>query len=606
MNVLEVSGLRVELAPGGQEIVAGVSFSVERGEVVGLVGESGSGKTTVALALLGHSKRGTRITAGSVRVGGEELLTLDRAQLRDARGRLVSYVPQDPAAALNPALTVETQLAEVIASHRRQATPAETRTRIGETLEEVRLPGDRTFLRRYPHQLSGGQQQRVCIAMAFLLRPQAIVLDEPTTGLDVTTQAHVLETVRALCREHEVGAIYVSHDLAAVGNLARRVLVMYAGRLVETGPTERLFVRPGHPYTRKLIASIPDISGKRRLEPIPGHVAAPGRRPPGCVFAPRCPEVRPACGEGEPPIVELEPGHRVSCFRALELDRPSIRLVLHEEAPARGAPDALLEVRALEAHHGESQILHGVSLELRPRECLALVGESGSGKTTLARAIMGLHPPRAGEIRFRGEPLPGRARDRNAEVRRRLQYIFQSPYNSLNPRHTVGEIVRVPLDHFFHASRRETTERVSAALERVALPPGVASAYPDELSGGERQRVAIARALACEPDVLICDEITSALDVSVQAAIVVLLDELRQREHLALLFVTHNLALVRTIADRVMVLEHGTVVETGTSDQVIGKPEHHYTRNLVADTPTLAPYVADDPAVESTVGGPPG
>ncbi len=585
--------------------MSGISFTLARGEVVGLVGESGSGKTTVALAILGHAKRGTRIVAGTVRVAGEDILGRDQAFIRGARGRLVSYVPQDPAAALNPALTVKRQLTEVIASHRPEATPEETRDRVYETLEEVRLPVEREFLRRYPHQLSGGQQQRVCIAMAFLLRPQVLVLDEPTTGLDVTTQAHVLETVRELCRDHEVGAVYVSHDLAAVGSLAQRVLVMYAGRLVESGSSEHLFVRPGHPYTRKLISAIPDISGRRTLEAIPGHVAAPGRRPAGCVFAPRCPEVRPACSETEPPAVELEQGHLVSCFRALEIDRPAMRLVVNEEHDADKSAEALLAVRELDAYHGANQVLRNVSLELGPQECLALVGESGSGKTTLARVIMGLHAARAGEIRFRNEPLPNRARDRSADLRRSLQYIFQSPYNSLNPRHTIGEILRVPIDHFFHPRGRDAAERVSAALERVSLPASIASAYPDELSGGERQRVAIARALACEPEILICDEITSALDVSVQAAIICLLEELRQREQLALLFVTHNLALVRTIADRVIVLNHGMVVEAGTSDEVIGKPEHSYTRKLIADTPTLAIWAQGDPVHFQSAGGGP-
>lgn len=587
MTALEVSGLRVELAPGGQEIVNGISFTIDRGEVVGLVGESGSGKTTVALALLGHAKRGTRIAAGSVRVAGQEILGRDRAQLRAARGKIVSYVPQDPAAALNPALRIETQLVEVIAAHRRDASGRDVRSRIGEALEEVELPVDGKFLRRYPHELSGGQQQRVCLAMAFLLRPQAIVLDEPTTGLDVTTQAHVLETVRDLCANHDVGAIYVSHDLAAVASLAGRVLVMYAGRLIETGATHRLFVKPGHPYTRKLIAAIPDISGRRTLDAIPGHVPAPGRRPAGCVFAPRCPMVLPSCREAEPAMVEVEPGNQVSCFRALEGGRSPVRLVPGVEQDAGAMSNAVLVVSDLEVFHGPTQVLHSVSLELKPQECLALVGESGSGKTTLARTVMGLHVPRSGEIRFKNTVVHGNVRKRPTDVRRSLQYIFQSPYDSLNPRHTIGEILGVPIEHFFGLRGRSAADRVTTALERVSLPSGIAAAFPDELSGGERQRVAIARALACEPEVLICDEITSALDVSVQAAIVRLLEELRQREQLAILFVTHNLALVRTIADRVIVLNRGRVVETGTSDAVIGQPTHPYTRELIADTPTL-------------------
>ena len=596
MTVLEVSGLRVALHPSGHEIVDGVAFSVEREEVVGLVGESGSGKTTVALALLGHARRGTRIAAGTVRVAGQDLLNGDTARIRAARGKLVSYVPQDPAAALNPSLSIGTQLAEVISWHRRDATPAQIQSRVHEALVEVRLAPTRELLRRYPHQLSGGQQQRVCIAMAFLLRPHVIVLDEPTTGLDVTTQAHVLETVRDLCRTHQVGAVYVSHDLAAVASLARRVLVMYAGRLVEAGTVEDLFVRPAHPYTRKLIAAVPDVSGRRSLNAIPGQVPPPGRRPPGCVFAPRCADVRPLCNEGEPPLVTLSAEHRAACFRVAEVDRRPIRLVPGGEERAVDSTGTLLDVRGLDVFHGPQQILHGVSLQLAPCECLALVGESGSGKTTLARTIMGLHLARSGEIRFKGRALDGPARSRPVEVRRRLQYVFQNPYNSLNPRHSIGEIVAVPVGHFLGLKGRAAAERVAAALERVSLSPGIAAAYPDELSGGERQRVAIARALACEPEVLICDEVTSALDVSVQATIVRLLEDLRRHEQLAILFVTHNLALVRAIADRVAVLEQGRIVETGTAAEVLGNPTHAYTRELIADTPTLALPVREDPA----------
>jgi peptide/nickel transport system ATP-binding protein len=602
VTALEVAGLRVDLSPGGEEIVSGVSFTVDRGEVVGLVGESGSGKTTVALAVLGHARRGTRIAGGSVRVAGEEILTRSPTQLRAARGKIVSYVPQDPAASLNPALRIETQLTELIAAHQRDTDATQARARVCQVLEEVKLPTGGEFLRRYPHELSGGQQQRVCIAMAFLLRPQAIVLDEPTTGLDVTTQAHVLETVRDLCANHDVGAVYVSHDLAAVGSLAGRVLVMYAGRLIEAGPTDRLFVRPGHPYTEKLIAAIPDIAGRRELEAIPGNVPAPGRRPSGCVFAPRCPAVLPSCREAEPALVSLEADHDAACFRALERERRAVRVTLVDGEQSTAGSGALLTVSHVDAFHGSNQVLHDVSLELHPRECLALVGESGSGKTTLARAIMGLHASWTGEIRFQDAVLRGRARDRSTDVRRSLQYIFQSPYNSLNPRHTVGQIVRVPIEHFFGFRSREAVERAKTALERVALPPGVDAAYPDELSGGERQRVAIARALACEPEVLVCDEITSALDVSVQAAIVRLLEELRQRERLAILFVTHNLALVRTIADRVLVLREGRVVETGAASEVIGSPAHAYTRELIADTPSLVGLVEQSPVLGAAAG----
>ncbi|MBM3678589.1 MAG: ABC transporter ATP-binding protein [Actinobacteria bacterium] len=580
MSLVDVRDLRVELSRSGAEVVDGVSLTVERGEVLGLVGESGSGKTTVALSLLGHARPGTRFAGGRVEIDGRSILDLDTDGLRQVRGALVAYVPQDPATALNPALRVGRQLSELLDAHGTGADPA----RIAAALDEVRLPAD--VVARFPHQLSGGQQQRVCLAMAFLLRPAAIVLDEPTTGLDVTTQAHVLETVRELCAAHDAAAVYVSHDLAAVGSLAHRVAVLYAGRLVEEGPAGALFARPGHPYTRKLIGALPHVEARRHLEAIPGLVPAPGRRPGGCVFAPRCEHVTDGCKDATPPVRALAPDHRVSCLHALELPArpPSLPLTPHRVVPAE---TPLLEVRSVSATHGRRRVLEDVSLTLHRGECLALVGESGSGKTTLSRAIAGLHPAWSGEVVLGGEPLARSARARPAETCRRLQYVFQSPSNALNPRRTVGDILRTPLAHFWDLRGPQVDSRLSDLLERVALPDLAADRYPAELSGGERQRVAIARALAAEPDVLVCDEITSALDTSVQAAIVELLDTLRERDGVALLFVTHDLALVRTIAGRVSVLDAGRLVETGETGAVLDAPSHPTTRRLLADTPTL-------------------
>ena len=582
MTVVSVNGLRVELTANGDEIVDDISLDLAPGEIVGLVGESGSGKTTVAVALLGHAKRGTRIAAGSIRIGDTDVLRLGREELRSARGKLVSYVPQDPASALNPSLRIGAQLEEVMTEHGERG---DFRARIMDALAEVRLPSTSDLLQRYPHQLSGGQQQRICLAIAFLLRPSLIVLDEPTTGLDVTTQAHVLETVRELCRSHETAAIYVSHDLAAVAALAQRVLVMYAGRIVEGGPTSQLFDEAAHPYTRKLIGAIPDIVSRRLLEAIPGRVPAPGARPAGCVFAPRCAHANAACTAGAPALIEIGPGHVARCIRVAEIGPSAITSL-----PARAAQPAappLLEVSDLDAFHGGRQVLHGVSLQLQERECLALVGESGSGKTTLARAIIGLHTPRSGDIRLNGSVLPVTARARSKEVCRVIQYVFQSPTSSLNPRRTIGEILGTPVDHFFGLRGRDADARVAELLERVALPSSAASRYAGELSGGERQRVSIARALAANPDILICDEITSALDTSVQAAIVRLLEDLQEAENLAILFVTHNLALVRTIADRVAVMHVGRIVEHGRTDAVLDDPSARYTSELIADTPSL-------------------
>jgi peptide/nickel transport system ATP-binding protein len=429
--------------------------------------------------------------------------------------------------------------------------------------------------------------------MAFACRPRVIVLDEPTTGLDVTTQAHVLETVRMLCRMHGVAALYVSHDLAVVAVLADRVAVMYAGRIVEIGRERDLFLASAHPYTRRLVQAIPELSGEHELVGIPGTAPRPGHRPHGCFFAPRCDYAVEVCTTAFPPRETVAQRHETRCYRW--------RDVLAEAAKPRApAPprlngaggESLISVRDLQASHGERQVLFDVFLDVSPRQCVALVGESGSGKTTLARCIAGLHRNFSGAIALRGTPLAPGARNRTRETRRDIQYVFQSPYSSLNPRKTIGQIVGQPLRLFFDLPRRDAHARIVQALERVQLTASVVDRYPHQLSGGERQRVAIARALVAEPALLVCDEITSALDVSVQAAIVDLIAELQREMQLGLLFVTHNLALIRTIAQQVAVMSEGRIVERGPVERVLEQPEAEYTRRLLADTPSLETALA--------------
>jgi peptide/nickel transport system ATP-binding protein len=439
---LDVRELEIRSGSCGPPVVSGVCFAVWPGEVLGLVGESGSGKTTVALALLGHTRRGLSVSGGEIRLDGVDLL------------------------------------------------------------------------RRYPHQLSGGQQQRVGLAMAFACRPSLIVLDEPTTGLDVSTQRHILDTMRSLCRAYGVAAVYGSHDLAVISELVAEVAVMYAGRIVESGPAAMLFRKPLRPYTRA--ARLRSHAGRRQA------------------------------------------AHRVS------------------------------------ASHGPVPVLSGIDLEVSARACVAIVGESGSGKTTLARCVTGLHQNWTGDIAFAGAPLARSTRQRPRRVLKGIQYVFQNPYTSLNPRKTVGQIVAEPLQRLLGLPRGERTERVVGVLNDVSLGGGFLSRYPDQLSGGERQRVAIARALVVEPDLLICDEVTSALDVSVQAVIVELLRTVQAERHLAMIFITHNLALVRSVAQSAVVLRQGEVVEAGPVEQVLARPSSRYTAALLADVPRL---VAPQPGV---------
>jgi peptide/nickel transport system ATP-binding protein len=568
------------------DVVDDIDLVLRPGEVVGLVGESGSGKTTVGTALLGYTRPGAVIEQGKVLFEDKDVLGLPWQQVRQLRGEEIAYVPQDPASALNPSIRIGRQIVELM--ELRGLGTTESRLQgARDGLAEVGLPNDDEFLRRYAHQLSGGQVQRVALAMAFLPKPKVLVLDEPTTGLDVTTQGMVLQTMKELCHTYGVAALYVTHDLAVIANIADRVAVMYAGQIVELGSRDDVFAAPSHPYTRALLDSIPHLSQARALSGIPGRTPAPGARPNGCRFHDRCEFTIEECTKAVPELREIAHDHSVRCIRVGDIGSWDISRGTVPDTDPNKAREIILSIDDLGVFYGHKQVVFDVTFGLGKSEVVALVGESGSGKTTISRCIGGLHKEWTGSISFEGNELGHGSRKRSAADRKRIQYIFQNPYLSLNPRLTIEQIVGRPMELFGIASGKAATERVIELLDQVALGPAVLKYQASRLSGGERQRVAIARALAAEPDVLVCDEITSALDVSVQGSIVSLLDSLRVSRGISMLFVTHNLALVRSIADRVQILNAGRVVESGPVVEVMDSPKEEYTQRLLANSPRI-------------------
>jgi peptide/nickel transport system ATP-binding protein len=589
------------------DAVRHVTFSIDRGEVFGLVGESGCGKSTLAHQLLGYKPLAARVSAGHIKFDDIEILSLGPRALQALRGRRISFVPQNSTTALNPAIRVGDLVVEMIRQHGAALGKEAAKEIALDLFRQVRLPNPEQAFRRFPHQLSGGQQQRVAIAMALSCDPDMVVLDEPTTGLDVTTQRRIVALLASLRASRGLAMLYVTHDLALLRTIADRVGVMYAGDLVETAETESLFTRPRHPYTIGLLASIPSAAGGKRAN---SHLRGFLRReeiPLGCPFQPRCDRAALECIQRRPQMEVVDPGHFVACWRWQ--GGPKADVSSSEKAgettatittSGPSAPDILSLRRVTIGYGGQSalagrvfkrplpSVVHSVSFNIKKGETFALVGESGSGKSTIARAISGLLRPFEGEIRFFGQPLPTALEERTRDLRRRIQFVFQNPDASLNPRIKIGDILGRPRAVFYgqgeHACRASALE----ALDTVRLPESYMTRYPDQLSGGERQRVAIARALAAAPDIILCDEVLSALDVSVQASIIDLLEELKFTRGIALLFISHDLAVVRTIADRVGILYRGQMLELGPTEAIFEPPYHPYTADLLSAAPGLA------------------
>ena len=590
-------------------IIEGLSLHLNPAETLGLVGESGCGKSTTANAFLGYRPRGARYRTGSAIFEGEDLLRLPDSALQRVRGGKISLVPQDPTTALSPGIRVGNQIVEALKVHRYCATQHEARERTLDLFARVGLPNPQEMFKRYAHQLSGGQQQRVIIAMALACDPRIIVLDEPTTGLDVTTQAQILDLLMDLQSQYGLAMLYVTHNLGVVAQICKRIGVMYAGQMVEVAPRHQVFKEPLHPYTQGLIASVPRVTAPTQMRSLLlKGLLKRDELPAGCPFAPRCGFAQERCFAEKQSLVEMGPDHAVACWRGQDIPSFAQRMadttgaVFQKcETLACEAGEILLKVEDMSAGYAPARrrlfarpvpkvVLDDISFDIQPGETLALVGESGSGKTTVARALNGFLPYMTGNVRFDGKyDLTIPVNKRTCDLLREMQLVFQNPDASLNPRQRVSQIIGRPLQMFFDLSGSALRERIESLLEDVRLDRKYYDRYPDELSGGERQRVAIARALAAEPKLMLCDEVLSALDVSVQANILELLLDLQTKRDIAFLFISHDLAVVRSLAHRVGVLYWGSLCEIGTAEEVFTPPFHPYTYLLLSAVPEADP-----------------
>ncbi len=626
--LLDVENLTISYRVGKRWIPAVRDFrlQLEPGHICGLVGESGSGKSTVALALMRYLSGNGRVDAGSkLNFAGEDLLANSDADMRRLWAGRIKLVPQNAAAALNPSIKIGRQVIEALKAAE-GASDAEAYADMLRVFHDVNLVDPERVAERYPHELSGGMQQRVAIAMALICNPEVLIMDEPTTGLDVTTEAVILDLLRRLIAERDTSVLYITHNLGVVAQLCERVLVLYAGEIMEDAAVADLFADARHPYTLGLINSVPtpgQNKSRARLQSIIGNPPALAQQPPGCVFAERCPLVFDRCREVKPPLEVLEGGRLTRCHRWEEVslnpnpssvksegfDPEHIALPASSGATAgrpenEGADGILMRVSDLSKRFPVPRSLQdwlqrrqptpiravdGVDLQLRAGRTLGLVGESGSGKTTLARVIIGLEERSGGELNLLGLDVRNSVRARSPDVLAKLQMVFQNPQNSLNPYLTVRQTLRRPLIKLRGLSGAAADAEALRLLERVSLRAEYAERYPDELSGGEKQRVAIARAFAAEPDLVICDEPVSALDVSIQSAVLNLLADLQDEHGSSYLFISHNLSAVGYLADRIAVMYLGQLFEIGDAAELFQLPYHPYTEALVSAIPVADP-----------------
>jgi peptide/nickel transport system ATP-binding protein len=607
--LLSVEDLHVSFATDIVTVraVEGFSLQVRPGEIVALVGESGSGKSVSAHSIMRLLPRTGRVPQGRIMFEGRNLLDLPEEQMRDVRGREIAMIFQEPMTSLNPVLPIGLQIIEPLQYHLKMSTK-DAMARAAELLRLVGITDPEQRLKQYPHQFSGGMRQRVMIAIGLACNPKLIIADEPTTALDVTIQAQILELMKSLSRDLGIALIIITHNLGIVARYAHRVVVMYSGRVVEQGDADPVFHRPRHPYTMGLLRSVPRLDRPRTgllatIEGLPPSAADPL---PGCRFAPRCPFHLPVC-DTPPPLAPTDTGGLSACVRAPEIAEGKLAWSKTGTAASEGArqdsPVPVISVRNLTKHFPVKtgilarthlvKAVEDVSFEVRPGETVGLVGESGCGKSTVGRLILRLETPTAGSITFEGRDFADASRAEFKTMRRKIQAVFQDPYSSLNPRMTTGQIIAEPLTVYgLSPSGAAARERVATLLNEVGLRPEMADRYPHQLSGGQRQRVGIARALAIEPQFIVCDEAVSALDVSIQGQIVNLLESLQRKRGLSYLFIAHDLAVVRHISSRIVVMYLGRVMETADRDELCDRPLHPYTKLLLDAAPI------PDPAVE--------